>query len=75
MCQGFSRIRESLVSHSAALSGKPWQVRGAQQTRVPMLEVDPVPHVEASVNDLRAVNALYSNGAPATGNSSGSSGA
>ncbi|MGC4938966.1 aspartyl protease family protein [Kribbella sp. DT2] len=33
-----------------ALRGKPWQVRGAQHTRVPMLEVDPVPHVEASVN-------------------------
>lgn len=33
-----------------------------------------VGNVEASVSDLRSVNALYSNGAPATGNSSGSSG-
>lgn len=34
-----------------------------------------VGNVESSVKDLQTVNALYSNGAPAAGNSSGSSGA
>jgi hypothetical protein len=36
-----------LYSH---ISGTPWQVYGAQSTRVPFYTLDPVPSVEASVN-------------------------
>ncbi len=32
------------------ISGTPWQVYGAQSTRVPFFTLDPVPSVEASVN-------------------------
>jgi tetratricopeptide (TPR) repeat protein len=33
-----------------AVTGAPWQVHGAQGTRIPMLAVDPLPVVEARVN-------------------------
>jgi hypothetical protein len=33
----------------AALRGAPWQVHGAQSTRVPFVGIDPLPFIEASV--------------------------
>jgi hypothetical protein len=36
-----------LYSH---ISGTPWQIHGAQSTRVPLVTLDPVPAVEAVVN-------------------------
>ncbi|MCP2329167.1 hypothetical protein HDA40_007674 [Hamadaea flava] len=32
------------------LGPKPWQITGARRTRVPFLALDPLPHLEASIN-------------------------
>ncbi|MFG3689639.1 aspartyl protease family protein [Micromonospora sp. NPDC047740] len=41
---------EAFAELYAHLPDAPWQVHGAQRTRVPFLGVDPLPHVQASVN-------------------------
>ncbi|MEV4221576.1 aspartyl protease family protein [Nonomuraea sp. NPDC049725] len=41
---------KGLVEQYSRISGTPWQIHGAQSTRVPFLTLDPVPAVEASVN-------------------------
>lgn len=40
----------ALATQYSHLSGRPWQVYGAQSTRVPFFTPDPVPSVEASLN-------------------------
>ncbi|MFI0898513.1 aspartyl protease family protein [Streptomyces sp. NPDC020983] len=38
------------AARQAALTGTPYEIRGAQSTRVPFLALDPLPQVSASVN-------------------------
>ena len=37
----------------AALTGVPYQLRGAENTRVPIVAIDPLPIIEASLNGVR----------------------
>ncbi|WP_049557062.1 aspartyl protease family protein [Nonomuraea sp. SBT364] len=41
---------KAFVEQYSRISGTPWQIDGAQSTRVPFFTMDPVPSVEASVN-------------------------
>ncbi|SEH03442.1 Aspartyl protease [Nonomuraea solani] len=48
-----SKRDEALAEQYAHINGAPWQVHGAQSTRVPWYAIDPLPFVEASVNGGR----------------------
>ncbi|MFI6906049.1 tetratricopeptide repeat protein [Nonomuraea sp. NPDC050394] len=49
-----SKRDEAFASQYASLTGTPWQVHGAQSTRLPWYAIDPLPFVEASVNGGRS---------------------
>jgi predicted aspartyl protease len=53
----------AFATQYAGMTGAPYQVRGAQTTRVPFVCVDPLPAVEASVNGSAAQNFLIDTGA------------
>lgn len=51
LLKGIDRPREKAFAELYPhISGTPWQIRGAQSTRVPFVTLDPVPAVEASLN-------------------------
>jgi tetratricopeptide (TPR) repeat protein len=43
-------LPDAQAKQLAAIKGRPYQIRGASATRVPFLDVDPLPHIEASVS-------------------------
>lgn len=51
----------------AALTGIPWQVRGAESTRVPIVAIDPLPVIEASLNGGTPQPFIFDTGATTPG--------
>ncbi|MEV0346432.1 aspartyl protease family protein [Nonomuraea sp. NPDC050680] len=53
----------AFATQYAGVTGRPYEVRGAQKTRVPFVCVDPLPCVEAAVNGARPQSFLIDTGA------------
>ncbi|WP_043622890.1 aspartyl protease family protein [Nonomuraea candida] len=49
------------------IEGGPWQVHGPQSTRVPLLGIDPLPHLRVSVNGRPPTTFLLDTGATTAG--------
>jgi hypothetical protein len=43
-------LPDAQAAQLAAVTGTPYELHGAQVSRVPFLDVDPLPHIKASVN-------------------------
>jgi hypothetical protein len=56
----------ALAAQYAAVTGTPYEMHGAQRTRVPFLGLDPLPHVEASVRESNPKRFLLDTGATLT---------
>ncbi|MEV0403306.1 aspartyl protease family protein [Actinoallomurus sp. NPDC050550] len=53
----------AFATQYASMTGTAYHMRGAQMTRIPMLGIDPLPHVEASVNGGKPTRFLMDTGA------------
>lgn len=53
----------AFATQYAGVTGRPYEVRGAQKTRVPFVCVDPLPCVKAAVNGARPQSFLIDTGA------------
>jgi predicted aspartyl protease len=51
-------LPEAVAAQMAAVTGTPYEVRGPQVNSAPFVGLDPVPHIEASVNGVRGVFVL-----------------
>jgi tetratricopeptide (TPR) repeat protein len=49
------------------IEGRTWQVYGAQSTRVPLLGIDPLPHLQVSINGRPPATFLLDTGATTAG--------
>ncbi|MFC6880873.1 MULTISPECIES: retropepsin-like aspartic protease [Actinomadura] len=56
--------QDAYAKQYASLSGKPYEVRGAQSTRLPFKALNPLPLIEASVNGGPAAKFIIDTGAP-----------
>ncbi|TDD80062.1 retropepsin-like aspartic protease [Actinomadura rubrisoli] len=56
--------QEAYAKQYASISGTPYEVRGAQSTRLPFKALNPLPLVEASVNGAPAARFILDTGAP-----------
>ncbi|ADP80286.1 pepsin/retropepsin-like aspartic protease family protein [Pseudofrankia inefficax] len=59
-------LPDATAAQLAAITGTPYEVHGAQVSRAPFLDVDPLPHLEASVNGKPGVFVLDTGALPLT---------